>query len=78
MSTIDVPARFKNSKAVGPSLGLTPVRGDEAMRVLLYEAAQVMLRRGPRDGPGSKPGPCRLPSDAAGKNRLSRWRAALL
>src|ERR1039457_220955 len=24
-STIDVPARFKNSKAVGPSLGLTPV-----------------------------------------------------
>jgi len=24
-STIDVPARFKNSKAVGPSLGSTPV-----------------------------------------------------
>lgn len=60
VSTIDVPARFKTSKAVGPSLGLTPVLnqsgeshrvgrislcGDEAMRALLYEAAQVMLTR---------------------------------
>jgi transposase len=51
-STIDVPARFKNSKAVGPSLGLTPVLnqsgeshrvgrvslcGDDMMRALLYE-----------------------------------------
>jgi transposase len=59
-STIDVPARFKNSKAVGPALGLTPVLnqsgesyrvgrislcGDEMMRHLLYEAAQVMLTR---------------------------------
>ena len=59
-STIDVPARFKNSKAVGPSLGLTPVLnqsgenhrvgrvslcGDEMMRALLYEAAQVMINR---------------------------------
>ena len=57
ISTVDVPARFRNSKAVGPSLGLTPVLnqsgeshrveqislcGDEAMRALLYEAAQVM------------------------------------
>ena len=60
ISTIDVPARFKSSKAVGPSLGLTPVLnqsgeshrigrislcGDETMRALLYEAAQVMLTR---------------------------------
>jgi transposase len=60
ISTIDIPARFKNSKAVGPSLGLTPVLnqsgeshrvgrislcGDDAMRALLYEAAQVMLTR---------------------------------
>src|SRR2546423_208256 len=60
ISTVDVPARFRNSKAVGPSLGLTPVLnqsgeshrvgrislcGDEAMRALLYEAAQVMLAR---------------------------------
>ncbi|MBB4383273.1 hypothetical protein GGD61_007972 [Bradyrhizobium sp. SBR1B] len=60
ISTIDVPARFKSSKAVGPSLGLTPVLdqsgeshrigrislcGDQAMRALLYEAAQVMLTR---------------------------------
>ena len=60
ISTVDVPARFRNSKAVGPSLGLTPVLnqsgeshrvgrislcGDEAMRALLYEAAQAMLAR---------------------------------
>jgi transposase len=60
VSTIDVPARFKTSKAVGPSLGLAPVLnhsgenhcvgrssrcGDEAMRALLYEPAQVMLTR---------------------------------
>jgi transposase len=59
-STIDIPARFKNSKAVGPALGLTPVLnqsgeshrigrislcGDDMMRHLLYEAAQVMLTR---------------------------------
>jgi transposase len=59
-ATIDVPARFKNSKAVGPALGLTPVLkqsgesnrigrvslcGDAMMRSLLYEAAQVMLTR---------------------------------
>lgn len=60
VATIDSPARFKNSKAVGPSLGLTPVLhqsgeslrvgrvslcGDAMMRALLYEAAQVMLTR---------------------------------
>ena len=60
VATIDIPARFKNSKAVGPSLGLTPVLhqsgeslrvgrvslcGDAMMRALLYEAAQVMLTR---------------------------------
>lgn len=59
-STIDVPARFSNSRAVGPALGLTPVLnqsgeshrvgrvslcGDGMMRILLYEAAQVMLSR---------------------------------
>ena len=59
-ATIDVPARFKNSRAVGAVLGLTPVqhqsgetdrigriskRGDGMMRVLLYEAAQVTLTR---------------------------------
>lgn len=59
-STIDVPARFRNSRAVGPALGLTPVLnqsgeshrvgrvslcGDGIMRSLLYEAAQVMLSR---------------------------------
>jgi len=59
-STIDVPARFRNSRAVGPALGLTPVLnqsgescrvgsisrcGDAMVRTLLYEAAQVLLNR---------------------------------
>src|SRR6266849_4588730 len=59
-ATVDVPARFRNSKAVGAVFGLTPSRyqsgeinrtgaiskcGDEMMRVMLYEAAQIMLAR---------------------------------
>lgn len=51
-ATIDTPARFRNTKAVGPVLGLTPVLhesgksrriggislcGDGMMRTLLYE-----------------------------------------
>jgi len=59
-ATVDVPARFRNSRAVGAVLGLTPCKyqsgesdhtgaiskcGDEMMRVMLYEAAQVMLMR---------------------------------
>ena len=63
VSTIDIPNRFKNSKAVGPLLGLTPQLnesgeskrigrisccGDGVMRELLYEAAQVMLTRSPK------------------------------
>jgi len=59
-STIDVPARFRNSRAVGPALGLTPALnqsgeshrigrislcGDGMLRALLYEAAHVMLSR---------------------------------
>src|SRR5512146_2459511 len=59
-ATVDVPARFRNSKAVGAVLGLTPSKyqsgeinrtgaiskcGDEMMRVMLYEAAQSMLVR---------------------------------
>src|SRR6476620_1639325 len=58
--TIDVPARFERSKAVGAALGLTPRRyqsgeidrtgriskcGDGMLRSLLYEAAQVLLTR---------------------------------
>lgn len=57
-ATIDIPARFRNSKAVGPILGLTPVLhesgeshrvgrislcGDGMMRTLLYEAAKTLL-----------------------------------
>ena len=59
-ATVDVPARFRNSKAVGAAFGLTPAKyqsgeinrtgaiskcGDEMMRLMLYEAAQVMLTR---------------------------------
>jgi transposase len=59
-ATVDVPARFRNSKAVGAVFGLTPSKyqsdensrsgaisrcGDEMMRVMLYEAAQSMLLR---------------------------------
>lgn len=59
-STVDAPARFKNSKTVGAALELTPVlnqsgescrvgrvslSGDGMLRCLLYEAAQVMLTR---------------------------------
>jgi len=59
-ATVDVPARFKNSKVVGAALGLTPILnqsgeskrigrvslcGDGMTRTLLYEAAQVMLTR---------------------------------
>src|SRR5262245_23841655 len=59
-ASIDVPARFRNSKAVGAVLGLTPCKyqsgesdhtgaiskcGDEMMRVMLYEAAQILLMR---------------------------------
>ena len=59
-ATIDVPARFRNSRAVGAVLGLTPCKhqsgesdytgsiskcGDEMMRVMLYEAAQILLMR---------------------------------
>ncbi|MGA9122213.1 MAG: transposase, partial [Pseudolabrys sp.] len=59
-ATVDVPARFRTSKAVGAVLGLTPCKdqsgerdhtgaiskcGDEMMRVMLYEAAQILLTR---------------------------------
>ena len=58
--TVDVPVRFRKSKSVGTVFGLTPSRhqsgesdrpgvisrcGDEMMRVMLYEAAQIVLVR---------------------------------
>src|SRR5256886_7735492 len=57
-ATVDVPARFRNSKAVGAVVGLTPSRyqsgecerigpisrsGDEMMRWMAYETAPDML-----------------------------------
>src|SRR6202034_3957716 len=59
-ATVDVPARFRKSKSVGAVVGLTCSKyqsgeidwsgrisrcGDEMMRVMLYETAQVMLTR---------------------------------
>jgi transposase len=59
-ASVDVPARFRNSKAVGAAFGLTPSRyqsgeinrtggisrcGDEMMRAMLYEAAHIMMVR---------------------------------
>ncbi len=59
-ATVDVPARFRNSKAVGAVFGLTPSKyqsgendrtggisrcGDEMMRTVLYEAASIVLVR---------------------------------
>src|ERR1700685_1347350 len=59
-ATVDVPARFRKSKSVGAVFGLTCSKyqsgeidwsgrisrcGDAMMRVMLYEAAQVMLTR---------------------------------
>src|SRR3974390_307630 len=58
-ATVDVPARCRKSKSVGAVFGLTSAKyqsgeidrrgrisrcGDEMMRVMLYEAAQSMLR----------------------------------
>src|SRR4030081_3892681 len=59
LATVDVPARYRKSKSVGAVFGLTCAKyqsgevdwsgrisrcGDEMMRVMLYEAAQSMLR----------------------------------
>jgi len=58
-ATVDVPARFRKSKSAGAVFGLTCAKyqsgeidrsgrisrcGDEMMRVMLYEAAQSMMR----------------------------------
>jgi transposase len=62
-ATVDAPARFRNSKAVGAVFGLTPSKyqsgendrtggisrcGDEMMRTMLYEAANIVLVRSTR------------------------------
>lgn len=65
-ATVDVPSRFARSRTVGAHFGLTPRKqqsgevdrsgrisrwGDEMMRSLLYEAAQVLLTRVKRWSP---------------------------
>ena len=70
-ATVDVAARFRNSKSVGAAFGLTPSKyqsgeinrtgaisrsGDEIMGVvMLYEAAPTMLVVS-TNGPGSRRG----------------------
>jgi transposase len=59
-ATVDLPARFRNSKSVGAVFGLTPSKyqsgeidrtgaiskcGDDMMRAMLYEAAHILLVR---------------------------------
>jgi len=76
-ATVDVPARFRKSKEVGAVFELTCARyqsgeidwsgrisrcGDEMMRVMLYEAAQSMLRS--KKWSWLKAGPCRSPGAA--------------
>ena len=73
-ATVDVPARFRKSKAVGAVFGLTCSKyqsgeidrsgrisrcGDEMMRVMLYEAAQSMLNS--KRWSWLRPGRCRSP-----------------
>src|SRR5262249_37989488 len=70
-ATVDVPARFRTSTAVGAVFGLTPAKyqsgeinrtgalskcGDDMMRGMLYEGAQILLVRVRPNGPGSRPG----------------------
>src|ERR1051326_4011144 len=77
-ATVDVPARFRSSKAVGAVFGLTPSKyqsgeidrtgdisrcGDEMMRAMLYEAAHIMLVRSTKWS-WLKPGRCRSPGVA--------------
>jgi transposase len=77
-ATVDVPVRFRNSKAVGAVFGLTPSKyqsgeinrtgaiskcGDEMMRVMLYEAAHIMLVRSTKWS-WLKAWPCRSPGAA--------------
>ena len=62
-ATVDVPSRFRNSKAVGAAFGLRPSQHqsgesnrtggisrcrDEMIRTMLYEAAQILLVRSTR------------------------------
>ena len=62
-TAVDVPARFRNSKAVVAAFGLTPSKyqsgeinrsgaiskcGDEMVRTMLYEAAHIVLVRSTR------------------------------
>src|SRR5258705_2667261 len=78
-ATVDVPARFRKSKAVGAVFGLTCAKyqsgevdrngrisrcGDEMMRMMLYEAAQSMLVRSTKWSLGDED--CQAPRDEKG------------
>jgi transposase len=91
-STIDTPIRFKNSKAVGAVLGLTPVLhqscetnrignisrcGNGMAGTLLYEAAQVLLTCHSKWS-WLKAWAIRIAQHRGRRKRLWRWRAGLL
>ena len=80
-ATVDVPARFRKSKAVGAVFGLTCSKyqsgevdrngrisrcGDEMMRVMLYEAAQSMLHSKKWPGQGLGDADRQAPRDEKG------------
>ena len=80
-ATVDVPARFRNSKSVGAVFGLTCSRyqsgeidwsgkisrcGDEMMRVVLYEAAQSMLHSKKWPAQGLGDADCQAPRNEKG------------
>ena len=44
VATIDTPARFRNSKAVGPVLGLTPIRSQSGNTIGSVDLACVGMR----------------------------------
>ena len=93
-ATVDVPARFRKSKAVGAVFGLTCAKyqsgeidrsgrisrcGDEMMRVMLYEAAQSMLRSKKWSWLKAWAMPdCQAPRDEKGDRRALARRLAVI
>jgi len=88
-ATVDVPARFRKSKSVGAAFGLTSAKyqsgeinrsgaiskcGDEMMRVMLYEAAQIMLMRTTKWS-WLKAWAMQIAKRRGRKRRSSHWRA---
>jgi transposase len=64
-ATVDIPARFRKSKAVGAVFGLTCSKyqsGEIDRRGRISRCVRACCGR--RNGPGSRPGRCRSPGAA--------------